>query len=109
MGKALTPAVEASLDLNARVLADHAYPRTEWLNRPTWYRGAVMDDQAITENAEGLPPDTDLRFAEDTSRFMASAMTRGFVADLASPYVQRFVRRPGFDGVEYQPSVRFSL
>lgn len=108
-GQALTPVVEAGLQLDTQAVAAHAYLRPNWLSRPAWFRSAVMDDQAIKENAEGLPPDTDLRFAEDTSRFMASAATRGFVADLASPYIQRFVRRPGFDGVEYQPSVRFSL
>ena len=108
-GRALTPVVETDLGLDAQSVAAHAYTRTNWLSRPAWFRSAVMDDQAIKENAEGLPPDTDLRFAEDTSRFMSSAGTRGFVADLASPYIQRFVRRPGFDAVEYQPSVRFSL
>ncbi len=107
--QAITPIFEAGLGLEKHPVARHTYTRPNWLSRPSWFRTAVMDDQAIKENAEGLPPDTDLRFAEDTSRFMPSAETRGFVADLASPYVQRFVRRPGFDGVEYQPSIRFSL
>lgn len=107
--QAITPSLEASLKLDASPVARHSYKRSEWLSRPAWFRSAVMDDQNIKENAEGLPADTDLRFAEDTSRFMPSINTRGFVADLASPYIQRFVRRPGFDGVEYQPSLRFSL
>jgi hypothetical protein len=108
-GKVITPTLEASLGLQDKPVALHIYQRANWLSRPSWFRTAVMDDTRIKENAEGLPADTDLRFAEDSSRFMASAATRGFVADLASPYIQRFVRRPGFEGVEYQPSIRFSL
>ena len=108
-GKAFCPSLETGLRPVTQKVNQHAYTRPDWVSRSTWFRSAVMDDMSIRENAEGLPPDTDLRFAEDTSRLLPSADTRGFVADLASPYVQRFVKRRGFDGVEYQPSVRFSL
>ena len=33
----------------------------------------------------------------------------GFVADLASPFVQRFVRKKRDSAVEYQPQLRFAL
>jgi hypothetical protein len=108
-GVSMTPSFEESLGLGREPVSRHAYSRPEWLSRTAWFRAPVMDDQTLKENADGLPPDTDLRFAEDCSKFLPSAETRGFVADLASPYVQRFVRRPGFANVEYQPSIRFSL
>ncbi|KAB1069937.1 hypothetical protein [Methylobacterium planeticum] len=108
-GRQLTPAVTTGLGLREELIADHAYPRRDWLSRAAWFRTRVMDEQRLPENAEDRPSETDLRFCEDTSSFLERNSTRGFVADLASPYVQRFVRRPGFDGVEYQPSIRFSL
>src|SRR5215217_7120072 len=68
----LTPKAIENLGLAEAAVAPHLYPKTSWLSRKAWFRSAVMDDQAIKENEEGLPPDTDLRFIEDGSRFLPS-------------------------------------
>jgi hypothetical protein len=104
---ALCPDVVSGFNLTS--VEKHRYPMPHWISKPAWLRMGLMDDDSLRENVEDLPPQSRLRFAEDASRFLPEDATRGFVADLASPYIQRFVRRTAFDGVEYQPSIRFSL
>ena len=107
--KPLTPNVIAKFKLEKSALRKHKFQREHWLSKPAWTRVAVMDDAQLEENAQGLPPESSLRFSEDTSSFLPASQTRGFVADLASPFVQRHVRRHPFARVEYQPSLRFTL
>jgi hypothetical protein len=105
----LSPDIVAGFGLEQTAAEPHRFVRDAWLSKPAWFRARVMDDQALSENVEGLPAESGLRFAEDASCFLAVDQTRGFVADLASPFLQRFARREPFEGVEYQPSIRFSL
>lgn len=105
----LSPGKIATLKLETMAIEAHRFARSAWLSKPAWFRARIMDDQALPENVDGLPSESDLRFAEDASCFLPAAETRGFVADLSSPFLQRFARREPFGGVEYQPSIRFSL
>ncbi|OJF94124.1 hypothetical protein [Pararhizobium antarcticum] len=105
---ALTPSKIAEFDLPESV-KDHLYPKSDWLRRLAWKRSGLLADDRLTENQEAMSPDSDLRFAEDASRFLKSDQVSGFVADLASPFVQRFVRRNRDGDVDYQPQLRFAL
>lgn len=104
----LTPEWEAALQLPASV-QDYTYPKPDWLSKSAWWRPELLDDMEIVENQETTSPDPTLRFAEDASRFLAPAQVSPFVADLASPFVQRFVRREREQGIDYQPQLRFAL
>jgi hypothetical protein len=88
---------------------DQRYAPVDWLSRPAWWRSGLLADERIAENLEATSPDLDVRFAEDASRFLPDADVDGFVADLVTPFVQRFVRRDRDEAVEYQPELRFSL
>lgn len=107
-GIPLTPEWEAALALPGSVQG-HAYPKADWLSKRAWWRPQLIDDMTIAENEETTSPDPTLRFAEDASRFLAPAEVSPFVADLASPFVQRFVRRERDQAIDYQPQLRFAL
>ena len=104
----LTSAWLASIDLPAAV-QEHAYQKADWLSRAAWWRPPLLSDERILENQESTTPDASLRFAEDASRFLPESDVSSFVADLASPFVQRFVRRERDADIEYQPQLRFAL
>lgn len=93
----------------AKPVNEHLYGPSDWLSRPAWWRSNLLDDDRIDENLETTSPDLEVRFTEDASRFLPEDKTDSFVADLSSPFVQRFVRNDRSDGVDYQPELRFSL
>lgn len=88
---------------------DHRYQKSDWIRRPAWWRSGVLGEERLSENQDALAPETDLRFTEDASRFLKSAYVSGFVADLNSPFVQRFVLSERDPEIDYQPQLRFSL
>lgn len=104
----LTPAWQDALALPDPV-KENAYAKVDWLSRPAWWRPELLGDERILENQETTSPDPSLRFAEDASRFLSPTDVTPFVADLASPFVQRFVRKERAPEVEYQPQLRFAL
>jgi len=107
-GKALTPDFLGKLVLQSD-LEEHRFKKIDWLPKDAWFRHPLLSDDRIRENADTAAPNTDLRFAEDSSRFIAKEEATGFVADLSSPFVQRFVRANREAEVEYQPQLRFAL
>jgi hypothetical protein len=104
----LTPEWQQALQFTAPV-EEHAYNKADWLSKSAWWRPELLDDDRILENMETTSPDATLRFAEDASRFLPPADVSPFVADLASPFVQRFVRRVRDEDIDYQPQLRFAL
>lgn len=104
----LTPAWQDALALPDPV-RENAYAKVDWLSRPAWWRPELLSDERIPENQETTSPDLSLRFAEDASRFLPPEKVTPFVADLASPFVQRFVRKERNPEIEYQPQLRFAL
>lgn len=107
-GKPLSPDLATRMELNAFARA-HRFKKEFWLSRPAWLRRPAMEDRQLVAESEQVAPDTSFRFAEDASSFLPASKTRSFVADLTSPFVQRYVRRPPFKNVDYQPSLRFSV
>lgn len=103
----LTPARQVTLETGQA--NEHQYSAVDWLSKPAWWRSGLLADERIAENLEITSPDLDVRFAEDASRFLPDASVDSFVADLTTPFVQRFVRRDRDEAIEYQPELRFSL
>src|SRR5579863_242189 len=107
-GQPLTPDFVETLELPV-YLGEHQFKKADWLPRAAWFRHSLLSDERIQENAETAAPGYELRFAEDASRFIAKEEAASFVADLSSPFVQRFVRKNRGESVEYQPQLRFAL
>ncbi len=100
-------------------MAPYAFSAQDWLSRPAWWGKRLGENAKLREvadpwNAVPVP----FGFCEDVSRFAPPEATRGFVADLESPYVRRSIAdhdHPFFaaikaelEEVDYQPLVRLS-
>lgn len=109
-----------SLGIRYNQISKFRFEKENWLSRPAWFWRALSNLEDIDEVAD--PWSTETRgfvFCEDISKFLPKEETREFVADLASPFVRRFVadhnpkavKRLGttLKRVEYVPAVRFSL
>ncbi|WP_412070611.1 hypothetical protein [Rubrivirga sp. IMCC43871] len=84
------------------------FARQHWGSRPMWFWDTVGTTESIPEVAEPWKAESPaFVFAEDCSRFIKSEDARTFVADVTSPYARRFAQK--LDGVDYRPSVRFSM
>lgn len=91
----------------------------DWLSRPAWFWRGLSGFEKIDEvkNPWVSREKPDLVFCEDASRFLPRNSAREFVADLPSSFVRRYAVAPNspdagrseFAGVQYDPSVRFSL
>ena len=116
----------ASLDrddkvgLDTRKISKCRFRKSSWLSRPAWSWKCVRSINSILEVASPWDKEgSGFVFCEDISRFLPKASARRFVADLASPYVQRFVSdassreckrfAAALRSVNYRPQVRFSL
>jgi hypothetical protein len=89
-------------------LAKHRFSRAHWLSRPAWVWPEVSSDREIPEvNEPWTTSQTPFCFCEDASRFYRPTDCERFVAEVDSPFVQRFVKR--FSGVDYRPAVRFAM
>jgi hypothetical protein len=96
------------------------FRKNDWLSRPAWFWKCVSKTSSIKEvESPWGKEDLGFVFCEDISRFLPRAATRSFVADLPSPFVQRFAADPSkrqakrfsaaLRGISYRPQVRFSL
>jgi hypothetical protein len=99
-------------------VAEAKLSKSDWLSRAAWWGDPAA--AAIEDPDVALPSTPDIVFAEDASRFVPRDCTRQFVADVESPFVQRFVIDPEraaglgldrneFDSVMYRPRVRLTL
>jgi hypothetical protein len=81
--------------LRAKGIAPQQLKRNAWLSRPAWFWPTLANDEDIDEVGQPwniVKPA--YQFCEDVSRFLKESDTRQFVADVASPYVTRFVASP---------------
>ena len=84
------------------------FDKVHWISRPVWFWDKLCECEDIKEVSEPwLTVKPDWVFCEDTSCFHEQTGCKEFLADIASPFTRRFVKN--FDGVDYQPRVRFSL
>jgi len=68
------------------------FPKEDWLSRPAWLWSPLSNFAKVAEVADpwgSVRPD--FVFCEDVSRFLPQDSATEFVADLASPFVRRFV------------------
>lgn len=98
----------------------HRLREESWLSRPAWFWNELSKLEVIEEVRNPWSAERpDFVFCEDVSRFLPRQEAREFVADLASPFVRRFVVDPGscsdhklaaeLREVIYRPKVRFSI
>jgi len=98
----------------------HGFREQDWLSRPACFWNELSKLEAIEEIRNPWSVERpDFVFCEDVSRFLPRKEAREFVADLASPFVRRFVVDPGscsdhklaeaLREVNYRPEVRFSI
>ncbi len=116
----------ASLDrgdkvgLDIRKISKCRFRKSSWFSRPAWSWKCVRGINSILEVSNPWDKEgSGFVFCEDISRFLPKAAARPFVAELPSPYVQRFVSDPSsreckrfaasLKSVNYRPQVRFSL
>lgn len=93
-----------------RAVESLRFKQAHWLSRPCWFWRDLCEaeDLGIQEIKEPWTMRVpDWVFCEDASVFVRRDKCEEFVSDTESPYARRFVRR--FKGVDYRPSVRFSL
>jgi len=89
-------------------VAEFLYPHAHWLSRPAWYWPKVRECEQISEVRDPWSIEkTNWVFCEDTSRFIPRETATTFVADLPSKFNRRHVER--VQGINYHPSVRFSI
>lgn len=115
-----------SLDRGDKIGIDTAklskcrFRRDAWISRPGWFWKCVSKSSSISEVVSPWDKeDSGFVFCEDLSRFLPRTAARSFVADLPSPFVQRFAADPSkrecrrfassLKGINYRPQVRFSL
>ena len=98
----------ANLGLDTDSIEPYRFKESYWISRPAWFWDKLCEDERIKEVSEPwLTVKPDWVFCEDTSCFHKQEVCKEFLADIASPFTRRFVK--DFDGVDYQPRVRFSL
>ncbi len=108
-----------------RIAAQQLKPKA-WLSRPAWFWPMLARDEDIAEVRQPWNvAKSAYQFCEDASRFLTQTDTRQFVADVASPYVTRFVISPdsayakrfrasvkrdprSLAGVAYRPAARLA-
>ena len=96
------------LGLSTDLIEPYRFKKDHWVSRPVWFWDKLRECERIREIIEPwLTVKPDWVFCEDASYFYNRENCRGFLADTASPFTQRFVKY--FDEADYRPRVRFSL
>jgi hypothetical protein len=110
----------ARLGLRHQVIADYRFKSQDWLSREAWFWRGVSECPNVEEvrNPWSVAK-PDFVFCEDVSRFVPEAAARGFMADLQSQYVRRYVVDPDSSrapslakavaGVRYDPVSRLTM
>ena len=94
--------------MNTDLIEPYRFQKSYWISRPVWFWDKLCECEGIKEVSEPwLTVKPDWVFCEDTSCFHEQTGCKEFLADIASPFTRRFVKN--FNGVDYQPRVRFSL
>ena len=96
------------LRLDLRKLNKFQFPATHWGSRPTWFWEELRKSEEVLEVRDPWSrEDVDWEFCEDGSSFFPRSECRPFEAELPSSDTRRFIR--SFEGVDYEPQVRFAL
>jgi hypothetical protein len=85
------------------------FKRTNWVSRPCWFWGELSGYEKIAEvrNPWKTIEKADVVFCEDVSSFLPRKRAKEFVADVASPFVRRYIKEVA--NVDYQPRVRLAM
>jgi hypothetical protein len=96
--------------MKTEVIDQFRFTKENWVSRPCWYWGDVSGFEGIDEVGDPWKAidKVDLVFCEDLSSFAPREDSKEFVADLASPFLRRYVNG-NVAGVTYQPAVRFAM
>ena len=101
---------DVALPLEVDKVAKWKYPKTNWLSRPAWFWNDLRESADLPEIQEPWEHGPlELVFREDSSDFGSLEESQQFIADLPSPNVRRYVRKPHAKDVDYRPKVRFAL
>jgi hypothetical protein len=103
-----------------RDLLTHQFAAVDWLSRPVFWWGQIVEDENLSVPPQGWDPSRvpELIFREDVSNFGPRAESRQFVADIEGLADTRYVVDPGTmqaegardpNRVEYSPGVRFAM
>ncbi len=96
------------LGLKTSLIEKPRFKHGNIFSRPVWFWGEIAATQEIPEVREPWSrEDTSFEFCEDTSSFHRRSECREFLAEVDSPYVQRFVRN--IKGADYRPRFRMAL
>jgi len=97
------------LGIEHEKIEDFRFKPEYWLSRPAWLFTEIINCQRIKEVSDPWTRESsDYVFCEDTSSFHSREKCKEFLAELDSPYIQRYVLCPD-KSVEYSPRVRFTL
>jgi hypothetical protein len=90
------------------VIEPFRFQKQDWLSRSAWFWSEISNCERIKEVSDPWSVERPKHvFCEDVSRFVPQEEAKGFVAELESPFVRRYVEY--LDDIEYSPRVRFSL
>lgn len=98
----------SDLGIESHKISGAQFNASSWVSRPAWLWPVVSLDEGITEVRDPWSyTDDSLVFCEDASRFLDRQDSQEFVAEVQPEFGRRHVRK--FDGVRYEPAVRFLM
>ena len=96
------------LGLKTELIEPYKFDKEHWVSRPVWFWDKLRECERIREIIEPwLTVKPGWVFCEDTSYFEYRENCEEFLAETASPFTRRFVKK--VDDVDYRPRVRFSM
>lgn len=96
------------LGLKTNLIESYRFDKDHWISRPVWFWDKLRECERIREIIEPwLTVKPGWVFCEDTSYFEYRENCQEFLAETASPFTRRFVKK--IDDVDYRPRVRFSM
>ncbi len=96
------------LGLKTDLIEPYKFDKEHWVSRPVWFWDKLRECERIREIIEPwLTVKPGWVFCEDTSYFEYRENCEEFLAETASPFTRRFVKK--VDDVDYRPRVRFSM
>jgi hypothetical protein len=100
------PPAETGVDVAK--LDKFQFPALHWCSRSTWFWEELRKSEEILEVRDPWSREqVDWEFCEDASSFFPRTECRPFEAELPTSDTRRWIRL--FEGVDYEPQVRFAL
>ena len=89
------------LGIDTNLIEVYRFQKDHWVSRPVWFWDKLRDCERIREIIEPwLTVKPSWVFCEDASYFFNREDCRGFLADTASPFTQRFVQHFDKDKID---------